>query len=606
MNIYPISHIPYPKQYKNHKFQKIICLLIIFLLIPLNVFSAELNFVASVDRTTVGLGETFTLNVSVSGENIGGVPSPKLPDLPDFNILGRSSSQSTNISFINGKMTQQTTITFIYTLSPKKLGKFTIGPCKIEYQGKTYETQSIEIEIVKGTTQTTAPPTSTPPRPSGSLEGGIFLMAVPSRRDVYVGEQINVEFYLYTRYNLDDLNPTKLPSFNGFWSEAIYDADQLKYQKKTYEGKTYYAALLKTVALFPITSGNLTIDPMEMVVTVIKPPRDFFDFFGTAQRITIASPPITINVRPLPEENKPDDFSGGVGNFTMNVRVDRDTSNQGEPVNLIVKISGTGNIKLIDKPYLPSIPNLKILEPEIKLNLDKSSEIIKGTKEFRFPLIPQMDGEHIIPEIKISYFNTKTKGYEVLKSEKLKFIATGVVKGSIVTDVGGMKILGSDIRYIKCDKNTIKSESENPSKFYLLLYPISILLFGIAFLYQRHQSRLMQDRAYARRFMSGRLFKKRFQEVAVYLKKNDQKNFYGALSKAIINYIGDRFNLDTGALTTDQLKQELFNKGLKSALIEELFEIVNKCDTIAYSPISSTDLPMNELFEKTKKLMESL
>ncbi|MEO0156576.1 MAG: BatD family protein [candidate division WOR-3 bacterium] len=606
MNIYPISHIPYPKQYKNHKFQKIICLLIIFLLIPLNVFSAELNFVASVDRTTVGLGETFTLNVSVSGVNIGGVPSPKLPDLPDFNILGRSSSQSTNISFINGKMTQQTTITFIYTLSPKKLGKFKIGPCKIEYQGKTYETQSIEIEIVKGTTQTTAPPTSTPPRPSGSLEGGIFLMAVPNRKDVYVGEQINVEFYLYTRYNLDDLNPTKLPSFNGFWSEAIYDADQLKYQKKTYEGKTYYAALLKTVALFPITSGNLTIDPMEMVVTVIKPPRDFFDFFGTAQRITIASPPITINVRPLPEENKPDDFSGGVGNFTMNVRVDRDTSNQGEPVNLIVKISGTGNIKLIDKPYLPSIPNLKILEPEIKLNLDKSSGIIKGTKEFRFPLIPQMDGEHIIPEIKISYFNTKTKGYEVLKSEKLKFIATGVVKGSIVTDVGGMKILGSDIRYIKCDKNTIKSESENPSKFYLLLYPISILLFGIAFLYQRHQSRLMQDRAYARRFMSGKLFKKRFQEVALYLKKNDQKNFYGALSKAIINYIGDRFNLDTGALTTDQLKQELLNRKLKPELIEELFEIVNKCDTIAYSPISSTDLPMNELFEKTKKLMENL
>ncbi|MEO0191050.1 MAG: hypothetical protein ABIL18_08710, partial [candidate division WOR-3 bacterium] len=181
-----------------------------------------------------------------------------------------------------------------------------------------------------------------------------------------------------------------------------------------------------------------------------------------------------------------------------------------------------------------------------------------------------------------------------------------VVKGSIVTDVGGMKILGSDIRYIKSDKNAIKPESNSISKFYLFLYPISILLFGIAFLYQRHQSRLMQDRAYARRFMSGKLFKKRFQEVALYLKKNDQKNFYGALSKAIINYIGDRFNLDTGALTTDQLKQELLNRKLKPELIEELFEIVNKCDTIAYSPISSTDLPMNELFEKTKKLMENL
>ncbi len=595
-----------PKQYKNYKIQKTVCLLVIFLLVPLNIFATEINFVASIDRTTVGLGETFTLNVSVSGENIAGVPAPKLPDLPDFNILGRSSSQSTNISFINGKMTQQTTINFIYTLSPKKLGKFTIGPCKIDYQGKTYETQAIEIEVVKGTTQATPPSTSKPPSPSGSLEGRIFLLAIPSRRDVYMGEQINVEFYLYTQYDIDDLDFSKLPSFNGFWSEPIYDAERIRYQKKVYEGKTYYASLLKTVSLFPITTGNLTIEPMELVATVIKPPQDFFDFFGTAQRITIASKPITINVRPLPEENKPADFCGGVGSFTMNVRVDRDTSNQGEPVNLILKISGTGNIKLIDKPSLPTIPNLKILEPEIKLNLDKSSGIIKGIKEFRFPVIPQVDGEHIIPEIKISYFNPKTKNYEVLKSEKIKFIATGVVKGPVVTDAGGVKILGSDIRYIKCDKNNIKSESDDASKFYLLLYPISVLLFGIAFLYHRHQSRLSQDRAYARRFMSGRQFKKRFKEVAMYLKKNDQKNFYGALSKAIINYLGDRFNLDTGALTTEQLKQELLNKGLNPELIEGLFEIVGKCDTIAYSPIAYTDLSMNELFEKTKKLMELL
>ncbi|MEO0216391.1 MAG: BatD family protein [candidate division WOR-3 bacterium] len=565
-----------------------------------------MNFLASVDRTTVGLGETFTLNVSVSGENISGVPSPQLPDLPDFNVLGRSSSQSTSISFINGKMTQQTTITFIYTLSPKKIGRFTIGPCRIDYQGKTYETQSIEIEVVKGATQSPPPSTATPPKATGQLEDAIMLIAFPSRREVYQGEQINVEFYLYTQYDLDDLSLTKLPSFSGFWSEIIYDADRLRYQRKTYGGKTYYASLLKTVALFPITSGNLTIEPMEMVATIIKPPRDFFDFFGTAQRITITSKPVMINVLPLPEEGKPENFCGGVGNFTMSARIDRDTSRQGEPVNLIIKISGAGNIKLIEKPNLPSIPNLRVLEPEVKVNLDKSSGTIKGTKEFRFPLIPQADGMHLIPEIFLAYFNPKKKTYETLKSEKVSFVASGSPQSTVATDAGGLKILGSDIRYIKPDKETIKSGTGSLLRFYFLLYPISILIVVISLIYQRHQIKLSQDRAYARKFMSGKLFKKRFQQVYEYMKKNDQKNFYSALSKAIMNYIGDRFNLDTGALTTEQLRQELLSRGLSSEILEDLFGIITRCDTVVYSPGVESDISMAELLEKTKKIMEHL
>ncbi|MEO0185070.1 MAG: BatD family protein [candidate division WOR-3 bacterium] len=606
MKINPKTQIPNPKQYKNHKFQTMLYLWITTLLIPLSMFAAELNFVASVDRTTVGLGETFTLNVSVSGENISGVPSPKLPDLPDFNILGRSSSQSTNISFINGKMTQQTTITFIHTLSPKKIGKFAIGPCKIDYQGKTYETQSIEIEVVKGTTQTPTAATPTPPQTTGSLEGSVMLIAVPSRRELYQGEQVNVEFYIYTQYDLDNINLSKMPNFSGFWYETIYDANRLSYQRKTYEGKTYYAALIKTVALFPVTSGHLTIDPMEINATVIKPPRDFFDFFGSAQTISISSKPVSVNVIPFPQDNKPENFCGGVGKFTLTAKVDRDTSNQGEPVNLIIKISGTGNIKLIEKPKLNPISNLRMLEPEIRENLEKSTGTIKGTKEFRFPLIPQVDGEYVIPEIAMAYFNPKTKTYEVLRSEKIRFVATGVAQGQPVTDAGGVKILGSDIRYIKPDKTIIKPGSATVSRLYLLLYLISILIFGTAFLYQRHQSRLLKDRAYARKFMSSKVFKKRFKQANEYLKRNDQKNFYSALSKAITNYIGDRFNLETGAITAEQLKQELLIRGLKSELLEELFDIVNKCDTIAYSPLSSAELSMNELYEKTKNLVENL
>uniref|UniRef100_A0A7V3RGZ4 Protein BatD n=1 Tax=candidate division WOR-3 bacterium TaxID=2052148 RepID=A0A7V3RGZ4_UNCW3 len=600
------SQVQNSRQWINHKLQLAICLWWAGIFIPFIIIAGEINFTATVDRTTVGLGETFTLNVSVNGENISGVPAPKLPDLPDFNILGRSSSQSTSISFINGRMSQQTTITFIYTLSPKKIGKFTIGPCRIDYQGKTYETQPIEIEVVKTATQATPSPSPAPPRPSAYSEGGVMLIAVPNKKEAYVGEQINVEFYLYTQYNLDVNGISKMPNFSGFWYETIYDPDHLLYQKKTYNGKLYYVALIKTVALFPVTSGNLTIDPMELSVTVVKPPRDFFDIFGTAENLNIASKPISINVLPLPQENKPEDFCGGVGRFSLDAKVDRDTSKQGEPVNLIVRLSGTGNIKLIEKPVIPQIPNLKILEPEVKENIDKSTGKLKGTKEFRFPLIPQADGEYLIPEITVSYFDPAKKTYERLHSEKLRFIATGVIQVKIPVDAGGFKILGSDIRYIKPNKDRLKKNTNDFIKFLFLFYPFSIILIITAFLYQRHQVKLSKDRAYARRFMSGKVFKRRFQEASEYLKKKDQKNFYSSLSKAILGYIGDRFNLDTGALTIEQLKQELLKRQLDPEHLDQIFDIIRKCDTYAYSPLTDTDSSMEDLFKRTKKLMEGL
>ncbi len=591
----------------ERKFISVLYLLLTAILIPNTIFAAELNFNATVDRTTVGLGETFTLNVLVSGENIGNVPSPKLPDMPDFNILGRSSSQSTNISFVNGRMTQQSSINYIYTISPKKIGKFTIGACKIDYQGKTYETQPIEIEVVKGATQTVPQVSTQPPRTGTPSEGGIMLLAVPSRTEVYQGEQINVDFYLYTQYNIDNANLTKMPNLSGFWSETIYDASRLSYQKKTYEGKTYYVALIKTIALFPITSGNLTIDPMEMNITVIKPPRDFFDFFGSAQTVNISSKPVPISVKPLPKDNQPEEFCGAVGKFILEARVDRDTSSQGEPVNFILRISGTGNTKLIEKPKIPMVPNLRVLEPEVKESIEKSTGTIKGTKEFRFPLIPQTDGEHIIPEIKVAYFNPKTKNYEILTAPKQRFIASGVAHGAtVLTDAGGLRILGSDIKYIKQDKNYIKPQSFDIPRTLIIIYPCAIIMFGLALLYHRHQTRLSVDRAYARRFWSNKVFRKKFQEAFTYLKKQDQKNFYSALSHAILNYLGDRFNLDTGALTTEQIKIALKEKGAKTETIEQLFEIIQECETIAYSPITRTDDSMTLLFEKTKQLIKAL
>jgi hypothetical protein len=183
----------------------------------------ELNFTATVDQITIGLDEAFTLNVTVNGENIGSIPQPELPDLPDFNILGQSQSQSTSISFINGKMTKQSTINFVYTLTPKKMGKSTIGPCRLKTKDKTFETQPVEIEVVAAGTQPAPGPglAKVPgpvPADNAVVEDNLMIAVTASRQSVYLGEEVNVEYDLWTRYNIQDVGAAQMPSFSGFWT----------------------------------------------------------------------------------------------------------------------------------------------------------------------------------------------------------------------------------------------------------------------------------------------------------------------------------------------------------------------------------------------------
>ena len=169
-------------------------------------YAAELNFTAGVDRTTVGLGEQITLTVTVEGNNIGGAPRPQLPALPDFNQLGSTSSQSTSVQFVNGRMSQQQTISFIYFLSPKKLGELVIGPCKLDFRGSTYQTQPIAITV----TRESQAPVQRQPGPGPTPRGGrasdyVRLGAGADRTSVYVGEQVTVTYTFYTRARIGNL-----------------------------------------------------------------------------------------------------------------------------------------------------------------------------------------------------------------------------------------------------------------------------------------------------------------------------------------------------------------------------------------------------------------
>jgi hypothetical protein len=114
----------------------VLALVACILCAPALVGAEELKFSASVDRTAVEAGESLTLNLSVSAEGMSSVPVPKLPAMPDFQVV--SSSQSSSFSWVNGKVSASKT--FSYTLVPDRMGRLTIPPASLSYGGKTYQT----------------------------------------------------------------------------------------------------------------------------------------------------------------------------------------------------------------------------------------------------------------------------------------------------------------------------------------------------------------------------------------------------------------------------------------------------------------------------------
>ncbi len=582
-------------------------LLLGVLLVARIAWAGDLEFSAAVDRTTVGLGETLELTLTVQGEDMLSAPSPVLPPLADWSVLGSSSSQATNISLVNGQMKKEVTLNFIYELAPKRLGKLTIPPCQLTYQGRSYASQPIEVMVVKAAQGQAAPATPGPGTPSARsqvpIEGNLVLAVTPSRRTVYVGEPVTVEVSLMTRLQISNAGWAELPSFAGFWTENLFDADRFHFERRVVDGRAYDVSPLKKVALFPLSPGMATIKPMAFNVAVTQPSRDIFDMFGTTQTVRVESKPVTLNVLPLPEAGKPKEFTGGVGQFTLSATLDRSTTTNSEPVSLTVKLSGTGNIRMIDKPLLPAVDGLKVLEPEVKDDAHVTADGVSGTKTFRFPIIPQGDGKYVIPAIAVATFDPSSHSYRTLKAGPFEFTASGSAAAAPLTEPSGLKVLGTDIDYIKPDAAALAIVPLAPPWWSNLLYVLSLAMLAGALGYRGHRERLVSDRGYARKSRSSALVRQRLRQAERLLRQQDERGLYAALTQAVMGYLGDRFNIETHAMTKDQLRAALEQHQVTPELTATVLGIVDECELARFSPALLEHRDPRRLFERTREAL---
>jgi hypothetical protein len=256
-------------------------------------------------------------------------------------------------------------------------------------------------------------------QPGLNPEEAFFILAETDKTKVYVGEQLTVNFYLYTRGQIRDIDTLKYPDLHGFWKEEIEMATRLNFEQAVVNGIPYQRALLVSYALFPIKAGKSTIDPYKAKCTVVTPSN--FGF-GRPYQFTKASRPISIEVMEIPTAGRPANFSGAVGHFRVNAHFEPPTGAVNQPVTLRVRFEGQGNAKLVELPKIDLPPSFEMYDQK-----NQSKFMRDGTsfKDFEVQIIPREPGVFNIPAVSMAVFDPKSRSFTQAASQPLNITVTG-------------------------------------------------------------------------------------------------------------------------------------------------------------------------------------
>lgn len=597
------------------------------------VLRAEYKFTATASSTMVSVGEqiqvTFTLNTT-SGKNF------QPPTFKGFTVLaGPSRSMSTQI--INGQISSS--MSFIYILAADLEGTFTIEPAKITVDGNVLQSNPITIKVVKSNSK---PQQQSQQQSEGKtlsqqadeiIRNNLFIRLYVDKSQAYLGETIVATYKLYVHpdLNIVNINVPKMPSFNGFWTQD-FGIKELKFTTEVINGIPYRVADLKQVVLIPQQKGTLTIDPMEIEFLVRllvrqqpqkKRYRDPFDmlfddpffndpFFTTQYKdfpFTVRSKPISIKVLPLPTP-EPADFHGGVGTMQMKAWLDKNQVKTGEVATLKVQISGKGNLKLLSPFQLNLPPDIDTYEPKVVDNTSVSPSGVTGNVTFEYYLVPKNPGQYKIEPVRFAYFNLEKKEYITLSSEPfLLNVEKGATSQTFVANIKkeDVQYLGKDIRYIKTESGKFQREGESlivsPIFWVLNLLPVGLWL--LVFLYIKRREKIEGNVVLMRQMRASKIAQKYLKNAKKLIANGQKDLFYEETARALWTFVANKLNIKPTDLTKDNIKEELLARVDNSQLVDQLLELINRCEEARYSP-QFDNVPLDTIYTQSVDVLSRL
>jgi hypothetical protein len=575
---------------------------LILLLLSFQGVFAQVQFEARVSKTTLGLNERLRIDfvMNVDGDNF------VQPTFEGFRIIA-GPSQQVSQSWINGKTSFEKS--YSYFLLPNQKGNLVIRQAAIEFNGQIYKTSPVKINVTSATEQPRDPNDS-----QISADDNLYLVADISNTNPYINQPITVVYKLYFSYNIGldgGFKEISKPKYNDFWSQNI-DIKQLVAEEGMFKGEKYRYVILRKTVLYPQKSGKLEIEPLSLDIGVQLPTnrRDMFGrVIATNDNKRVSAGAKTIKVKALPEAGKPIDFSGAVGKFDFKAIPSKTTLKNGESLDLVLSVTGTGNLKLFTLPK-PEVPNALEMYDAVhdeKVNTPLSG--MTGKISDSYTIIPQYKGNYSIKPMHFSYFDLGSGTYKTISSKEIMInVLDGPMQNAethSTADVAKNKIAGVE-QFKFIDLKTQLSNTKDPdffgSNLYYGLLFLPFLLLPIIVLFKKKKEAIDGDVFGNRIKMNNKLAKKYLSEAKKQI--NNKEPFYVALEKAMHNFLKAKLHIETSEMSKDNIKELLLSRKANSDVINDFITLTENCELARYAPSSSATIQHD--FDKAVLIISEL
>jgi hypothetical protein len=569
------------------------------------VLAIEKSLEIVFDNTEITLSSSIRMDlVFYDSEDI---PAPNIPDIQGLNI---SYLRSTDvISRIDGKTQKGKRHT--YLIMPERVGVFEIGPINVSYGNIIYKSKQTEIRVISGLSRPAGYTADVIKEEEFRAKENVFLIATPERERVYVNElfQLTVALY-YKDIQLTDIEYPVLEHEGFLMGEFTLP----QASRKDVKGYNYRIITFRN-NIFALRPGDLKLGPAKVSCNVLTSdstrPAGMME--SGAQRKSSLQPESSvrnITVLPLPQRERPGSFKGAVGDFDLSFDAKPEGYIEtGQAIVLTMELSGKGNFKMVDAPAIEESEGFIFYSPTIESESDTS-------RVFKQILVPKTTLVTEIPEIEFSFFNPDTEKYVTIKKGPLeiKVFDTVTEKPQLIIEAPDRMIprkveeelIGEGIIYIKerSEKFRTKGAYLYNNKGFMAFQAVPIVLYFFTVFFYKRYKRFKEDISYARAKIAEKKARKGLRDAQSALNSEDIEMFYSSILECVQEYLGNKFNLPPGGITSDIADNILKSKNFDIAAIEAVKNFFSDCYLARFTPHRYEKKDMINTFCQAKKLVE--
>ncbi len=567
---------------------------------------ADATAVLSADRSEAFVTDEIVLKLSISGTT----------DVSDVSLPGASGAFSVQVvgpskrfELINGSFSAS--VTYVWRLSPKRTGEFTIGPAQVTADGAQLRSNAVTVLVRQD-------PGSSAADDSG-VHGPVFARARFLARKGYPGQELVFRLSIYHEAPLADKIELSLPDVPDLTFSPMGDSTD----REVSIGGRVYGVTEASYAVVAGKAGTYRIPPIPLNVPVTGPPSPDDNPFGQmfpnmnfpgfsfrqTRMLETETAPLTLTVSDFPVKNRPADFGGLVGRFTISSELSPASLKAGEAATLTVTMKGRGNVSLLPDLDLPDLPGVKVYPDQPLFKKTPLSEGTRGEKTMKWVLVPQAAGTVSLPPFSLSFLDPETGLYRTEKTPAATLSVRpgdGRAGAAVIAGPPGATRTGREVSLLTRDIQTIHEDAgaiaagRTPASLYAAALALPLLPLMISLLLRR------VNRRSALQALNNRGRKAAHVFVSA-VKRLPPEDFDGVL-KAASAFLVARLGLEGGSPTPAEAEAMLAARGVPAETAALFRRQLTDLTAAVFSraPEAFTAENRKELLNTVKKLDKAI